>query len=68
MIRPGAMVVKKNNHYAEQMKTLTDRQLFRIANYVPDNAEMYDDASIASIYGQIRAAQKRQRRLSGLKI
>ena len=46
-----------SKRFAEKARTLTESQLFRIANYVPDNAEMYDDASIASIYGQIRAAQ-----------
>jgi hypothetical protein len=42
--------------YAARMKELTADQLFRIANYVPDNEEMYDDRGIELIYMQIRAA------------
>ena len=47
---------------AARMRELTADQLFRIANYVPDNAEMYDDSAIASIYMQIRAAADELRR------
>jgi len=48
--------VNHSKRIAARMRELTADQLFRIANYVPDNADMYDDAAIASIYMQIRAA------------
>jgi len=42
--------------YAAKMKGLTVGQLFRIANYVPNDVEIQDDAGLASIFGQVRAA------------